>query len=148
MIALWNTAQFLFSPMTGMSNYCINHHSSPLTRAAQMLKNLAQEIFMKRNMWTTFFPNHHFLVVDSISSFWKHMKAPKFGMPRSFQTNFKPSRFRGMVYRPQIQHGTWKWWGIWFFFPPPPKKKKQIRKKKKNKLEIIHFHTFSLQPFR
>lgn len=81
---------------------------------------MAQEIFVKRNMWTTFFPNHHFnfLVVDSISSFWKHMKAPKFSMPRSFQTNFKPSRFRGMVYRLQIQHGTWKWWGIWFFFPP------------------------------
>ena len=52
------------------------------------------------------------------------MKAPKFGMPRSFQTNFKPSRFRGMVYRPQFQHGTWKWWGIWVFFPPPQKKKK------------------------
>ena len=84
------------------------------------------------------------IVVDSISSFWKHMKAPKFSMPRSFQTNFKPSRFRGMVYRLQIQHGTWKWWGIWFFFPPY--KKKQIWKKKK--LDIIHFHTWSLQPFR
>lgn len=43
MIGLWNTNQFLFSPMTGMSNYCINHHSRPLTRAAQMPPNLATD---------------------------------------------------------------------------------------------------------